>query len=244
MKTKLSGIIKWLVLAVFVVGAGCCYSCGLSGQPVGLSHGAEVVEKTVVETAAETAAESTGGVVAQTTPEESVEQPPICFVHVCGEVISPGVYELAEGQRVFEAVEQAGGFTEQAAESYLNLAEPVFDGMKIVVPDKSKVPEEQLSGSSPVSGPGTAGGAGIGGAGAGKAAGSTGAGTKAAAAKININTATKEELMTLRGIGEARAEDIIRYRQQRGGFGSIEDIMEVSGIKDAAFQKIKDDITV
>ena len=62
--------------------------------------------------------------------------------------------------------------------------------------------------------------------------------------KVNLNTATKEELMTLRGIGEARAEDIIRYRQERGGFERIEDIMEISGIKDAAFQKIKDDIIV
>ena len=62
--------------------------------------------------------------------------------------------------------------------------------------------------------------------------------------KVNLNTATKEELMTLRGIGEARAEDIIRYRQERGGFERIEDIMEISGIKDAEFQKIKDDIIV
>ena len=62
--------------------------------------------------------------------------------------------------------------------------------------------------------------------------------------KVNLNTATKEELMTLRGIGEARAEDIIRYRQKQGGFECIEDIMEISGIKNAAFEKIKDDITV
>lgn len=62
--------------------------------------------------------------------------------------------------------------------------------------------------------------------------------------KVNINTATKEELMTLRGIGEARAEDIIRYRESHGSFQRIEDIMKVSGIKDAAFEKIKGNITV
>ncbi len=62
--------------------------------------------------------------------------------------------------------------------------------------------------------------------------------------KVNLNTATKEELMTLRGVGEAKAADIIKYRESHGGFHKIEDIMKISGIKDAAFQKIKDDITV
>ena len=62
--------------------------------------------------------------------------------------------------------------------------------------------------------------------------------------KINLNTAGKEELMTLRGIGEAKAEAILRYREEQGPFESIEEIMNISGIKEAAFQKIKDDITV
>ena len=62
--------------------------------------------------------------------------------------------------------------------------------------------------------------------------------------RVNLNTATKEEFMTLKGIGESRAEDIIRYREESGGFRSIEDIMKVPGIKDAGFQKIKDRITV
>jgi competence protein ComEA len=61
---------------------------------------------------------------------------------------------------------------------------------------------------------------------------------------VNLNTAGKEELMTLRGVGDAKADDIIRYRESHGGFQKIEDIMKISGIKEAAFQKIKDDITV
>lgn len=146
---------------------------------------------------------------------ETDAAPKTCFVHVCGAVAEPGVYELLDGQRVFEAVELAGGFTAEAEDGYLNLAEQVQDGMKVWVPEKGDVSAEAVLGDKTV-GP----------------------------AKLNINTATKEELMTLRGIGEARAEDIIRYRQKRGGFDRIEDIMEVSGIKDAAFQKMKDDITV
>ena len=74
--------------------------------------------------------------------------------------------------------------------------------------------------------------------------GGTGTGEGGAKAMVNLNTASKEELMTLRGIGESRAEDIIHYREAFGGFRSIEDIMNVSGIKNAAFEKIKDSITV
>ena len=139
------------------------------------------------------------------------------YVHVCGEVKRPGVYELKEGQRVYEAVHLAGGFTDQAAESYLNLAQPVEDGMKLEVPNRDQAPEPEWPkpGESPKT-----------------------------QAKVNLNKASKEELMALRGIGEAKAEDIIRYREEQGGFNCIEDIMNISGIKDAAFQKIKEEITV
>lgn len=250
MKTGLSGMARWLVLAVFVTAAGCCYSCGLRGQTAGVIRGSESQAETAdcpVEDAGRgTAAELPGpmapaegpgcGETAETTePAEAAE---ICFVHVCGEVEDPGVYELLQGQRVFEAVELAGGFTADAAENFLNLAEPVWDGMKILVPDKTMVPEDYEAGLLTGAGydsPGQKTGD--------RAAAGVGDGDQARP-KVNINTAGKEELMTLRGIGQAKAEDIISCRQQRGGFGSIEDIMEVPGIKDAAFQKIKDDITV
>lgn len=206
MKTGISGMAKWLALAVFVLAAGCFYSCGAVGQPVGLSHAETLqMETSQMEPLKE-----------EPSKPETDAAPKTCFVHVCGAVAEPGVYELSDGQRVFEAVELAGGFTAEAADGYLNLAEPVQDGMKVWVPEKGEVSAEAALGDRTGSGP----------------------------AKLNINTATKEELMTLRGIGEARAEDIIRYRQKRGGFDRIEDIMEVSGIKDAAFQKMKDDITV
>lgn len=81
-------------------------------------------------------------------------------------------------------------------------------------------------------------------AGSGVAGGNTGQGGTSGSGLVNLNTATKEELMTLKGIGEAKAEDIIRYREKSGGFKKIEDIMKISGIKEAGFQKIKDDITV
>lgn len=136
----------------------------------------------------------------------------------------------------------AGGFTDKAAEDYLNLAEPVWDGMRLEVPDQEQVPDTEWTARTGVQA-GSHGESGQPGnrADTGMLPGSRGL---PSSEKVNLNTATKEELMTLRGIGEARAEDIIRYREERGGFGRIEDIMEISGIKDAAFQKIKDDIIV
>lgn len=241
-----------LALAVFVAAAGCSYSCGMAGQGE-LLPGTEVKTQEI-EDLPETLSgqevlpvpdivsiKETSG-VSKDVPVSEAGTAASCFVHVCGQVETPGVYELKEGQRVFEAVQMAGGFAEQAARDYLNLAEPVWDGMRLEVPAQDQVPDTDWAAQA-----GSRTGAGQGGsqAGTGQAVGSRqGTGTASSAGKVNLNTAVKEELMTLRGIGEARAEDIIRYREERGGFARIEDIMEISGIKNAAFEKIKDDITV
>lgn len=149
----------------------------------------------------------------------------LCYVYICGEVVNPGVYPMPEGGRVFQAVELAGGFTDAAAAEYLNMADVVQDGMKLVVPAASELAKDKKYGESA-------------GVQTGRADGSV------SRAKVNINTAGKEELKTLTGIGEAKAEDIIRYRTEKGPFQRIEDVMKISGIKDAAFQKIRNDITV
>lgn len=172
-----------------------------------------------------------GADLQELSQEPEAEEPRSCFVYVCGEVVSPGVYELSEGERIYQAIGLAGGFTERAAEASINLAEPVWDGMKLEVPSREQVSESQWMPPEADSGRNPGGGMS---GGQGPAGGS----------KVNLNTATKEELMTLTGIGEAKAAEILRYRQERGGFQSIEDIMNISGIKEASFQKIKDDITV
>lgn len=138
-----------------------------------------------------------------------------CFVYVCGAVVNPGVIELEEGSRVADAIKEAGGLSEGAVPEYLNLAATVADGEKIYVPNA-----EETDGSGTMTF------------------------APAQNAKVNINTATAEELKTLSGIGDKRAADIISYRESHGNFKSIEDIMQVPGIKNAAFEKIKDDITV
>lgn len=146
-----------------------------------------------------------------TGQEETLEK--IC-VYVCGEVKNPGVYELEAGARVAEAVEAAGGMTEEAAESRLNLAEHMTDGQKIEVPSKEQ--EGQLKEEAFGQGSGL----------------------------VNLNTASAEQLTTLRGIGESKAEDILNYREAHGGFRSIEELMQIPGIKERVFEKIKDQITV
>lgn len=147
------------------------------------------------------------------------------YVYICGEVANPGVYELSEDSRIYEAVDAAGGFTENAARESINLASKVSDGMQITIYNKEEAASLSAGGTS-----------------AGKNSGQDQ--VSGSSSLVNLNTATKEELMTLKGIGESKAEDIIRYREKSGGFKKIEDIMKISGIKEAGFQKIKDSITV
>jgi len=138
-------------------------------------------------------------------------------VHVAGAVVSPGVYHLAANARVIDAVEAAGGMTAEADQNSLNLAGTLKDGQKVTVPSQN--------GESGDSG-----------------ANSASSGT--ASSLVNINTADKAALMTLPGIGEVLAQNIIDYREKSGGFSSIEEIKEVNRIGDKLFEQIKDSITV
>lgn len=253
-----SGILRWGILAVFLLAAGCLFSCGASEVSMeialsstdasdealaetGQNAGDEVSAEAGTEAERETFMERVEGNTAENTAENTehmTEPKEDCFVYVCGAVRSPGVYCMENGQRIFEAVEQAGGFTDEAVREYLNLADEICDGMKIFVPNREQLQSGQLPAEGVVSS-GNGDGSGT------DAKGTSGSGkTGAVSEKINLNTASKEELMTLSGIGSARAEDIIRYREQHGGFRRIEDIKKISGIKDAAFEKIKDRISV
>ena len=153
---------------------------------------------------------------------ESVILEQVC-VHVCGSVKKPGVYYLTSGSRVFEAVEAAGGLLEDAAGDYVNLAGEVTDGEQIYIPTEKEVEEGDI-----------------------KAPNSESASSSANAKSelININTASLEELKTLPGIGDTKAQAIISYREKSGNFKSIEEITNVSGIGESSFEKIKEYIKV
>ena len=225
--------VKMAVILICVLAAGVCYSC--DGRQDGWESGELPVMNAPGDAGtsrAEDAPEGNGETgdsdpYGNAKESEETEIPvseetavSVCYVHICGEVVLPGVYEMEEGSRIFQVVERAGGFTERAAAQYLNMAQVVCDGMKIVVPDG-----ESLDGAERY---------GLDSEGGNYGAGSAGAGV----------IMPEGKLMTLKGIGEAKADDIIAYRESHGGFQKIEDIKKISGIKDAAFEKIKDDITV
>ena len=146
------------------------------------------------------------------------------YVYLCGAVRHPGVYRLQTGDRVTDAVAMAGGFGPEAAEEFVNLARLLQDGERIYIPTR-----EETNDRSPLEGVGDV---------------FLPEGPEALTGKVNLNTATREELKTLSGIGDARALEIIRWRESNGSFSRIEDIMKVPGIKEGAFEKIKDSIEV
>ena len=243
-KEEAAGRRKIISVVLCMMAAGICYSCSCMGRG-GLSSQTETrivlgetgseagLEQESLSLESETVREE----ISNTPETETSQETDYFYVHVCGQVVSPGVYQLLKGSRVYEAVALAGGCTETGAPDWLNMAQEVTDGMKIQVPDQETVRrliEEQSAEAELIQISGSAQ----------EGSGRAEAQTSRAGALVNINTADKAQLMTLPGIGESRAEAIIQYREEYGGFQKPEDIMKVSGIKEAAFQKIKDSITV
>ena len=171
--------------------------------------------------------------------DASSEETKTLVVHICGAVSAPGVYELPAGSRIIDVVEAGGGFLPEADEACCNLAEEIVDGCQIYIMTKSEScadgQTEKKAGiqTSPDSDMQTTD----------RNVRSNSA-TALENGLVNLNTADVAALMTLPGIGESRAKAIISYREQHGAFAKIEDIMKISGIKQAAFSKIKDKITV
>ncbi len=156
--------------------------------------------------------------------EEKTEASSAIYVYVCGAVQTPGVYELQDGMRVYEALAAAGGFREDADTGWLNQAALVQDGQRLYVYTQEETQTLSADASQMEVD--------------GLVSGSTANG------KVDLNTASKETLMTLPGIGEARAEAILAYRSEHGRFASIEEIQNISGIKSALFEKIREKIMV
>ena len=150
--------------------------------------------------------------------EDVVASEDTITVYVCGAVVQEGVYELPAGSRISDALLMAGGYDENALHGYVNLAEKLEDGERIYFPDYQEL--EEL-GIVPIS--------------------ST---ESSESGLVNINTADAEMLKTLPGIGDAKAADIIAYREEHGAFSSIEDIKNVSGIGESIYNRISSGITV
>ena len=197
-------------------GAGREDASGDAGQP---GDSADGTEESMAGDAGQPGGSGDGTVTENT----------VIYVDVTGAVKAPGVYTLPAGSRVFEAIALAGGAREDASLENLNQAGILQDGQQIRVYTEEEAAQMAQQGSLP-SLPG--------------AEAAAGQKESQEASKVNINTAGKEELMTLTGIGETRAEAILAYRQETGGFQAPEDLMQVEGIKEKTFEKLKDQITV
>lgn len=165
--------------------------------------------------------ETTGEIEVQTVEEESED---LIYVYVCGQVRTPGVYSMAEGSRLFQAVDMAGGILPEGDLTRINLAAPLEDGQKVYIPSREEAETMPETEKTPDKSEDTIYGISNG--------------------RVNINQASKEALMTLPGIGEAKADAILAYRQTEGVFESTEELMQVPGIKEGVFSKIKDRISI
>ena len=153
--------------------------------------------------------------------ETADEQDAMIYVYICGAVTEPGVYEIAEGSRLFELIDASGGMLESADATSQNLARVVEDGEQILILTKEEAEERRKSGMAVAP-----------------------TNTDKKQGLVNINTATVQELTTLTGIGESRALAIIAYREEKGLFQSIDGIKKVAGIKEGLFERIKNQITI
>lgn len=163
----------------------------------------------------------------KTEPVDVTEEPKALYIHVCGAVVTEGLYVLPAGSRLADGIAAAGGFSETADTAYHNLAACLSDGQKIYVPTLEETEALPVSERGEAVGTGEPGPETL-------SSGQEG--------KVNLNTAGKDELMTLPGIGEAKAERILQYREKVGKFQRIEEIRNVSGIGEAIFERIKETI--
>ena len=152
--------------------------------------------------------------------------PQNCYVDIKGEVLRPGVYEFSCESRIQEVIKKAGGFTEEADETKINLAQKITDQMQIIVPNVHSKQEDGLTEGNSEKGSST-----------NTSVSNSKQGT------ININTATLEELQTIKGIGKKKAEAILQYRKEHGAFRTKEDLLQVKGIGKKALEAIESQVT-
>lgn len=214
-------IIKISIILIIFILCGCLYSCkdsektvvSLEEQTEDVKDEAESKSTSDVETDAKSSASN------NIDEKKETESKKLICVYICGEVQTPGVYQVEEGARMYQVIELAGGILETGAQNYLNLAESVTDGQKVVVPTIEEASQLETVQEEPMQ---------------------DGASSK----YININTADEATLDTLPGIGASKAKSIIAYRESNGGFKSVEELMQIEGIKEGVYNKIKDMITV
>lgn len=199
---------RWVIAAAFIIliifGAGIKYS--------DYKHSQQAKEDIVLKSD-------------KSQDETAPEAAKIIEVYITGAVTHPGVYRLKEGDRMYQAVELAGGAREDADISHLEMARPLIDGETIPIPCQGEVPEMMTANNGGYTSPANSG--------------------QSSGGRVNINTASAQEMAdNLDGIGSGLGERIVDYRNNNGMFKDIEEIKNVSGIGEKRYEAIKDKITV
>lgn len=213
-------VILFILIAILTSG------CSKGGSEIILENSADETAFLISDDMERAVDFASVDISSETSLDSDIEE--TVTVYVCGAVKAPGVYELSSDERLIAAVEAAGGFLPEADTIYVNLAARLQDGMKLKIPtlsETAQIDEGDLQSydESEENADNKNGGA---------------------AALVNINTADRDMLKTLPGIGDGIAGRIIEYREQNGSFKKPEDIMNVTGIKSKLFSKFKDHITV
>ena len=228
---------KYIIITatcLFLIVTGVCYSCSYEknrGQEILLSS-----DDNIGDDDDPSKAENKDDIIhSKEDKPQSNSEPQIIelteelhestiYVHICGAVVNPDVYQVKTGTRLVELIDYAGGLIPEAADDYINQAISVEDGQRIYIPTKNELNE--LSVDQYVIGDNQK------------------QSDIEIDKKVNINTADETRLMSLPGIGQAKAKSIIEYRNKNGSFKAIEDIVNISGIKEGLFTQIKDLLTV
>ena len=158
--------------------------------------------------------------------ETTTIMPQNCYVDIKGEVLRPGVYEFSCESRIQEVIKKAGGFTEEADETKINLAQKITDQMQIIVPNVQSKQEGGVTEEN-----------------SGKGSSTNTNVFNSKQGTVNINMATLEELQTIKGIGKKKAEAILQYRKEHGAFRTKEDLLQVKGIGKKALEAIESQVT-
>lgn len=215
-------IIAILLLSLGITAGAA--ACGSSGIALTQTDAVPATEAAAPEVVAESeAVETTAAAGGQDESDKDTgdEEPSVVCVYVCGAVMSPGVYNLPEGARIYEALALAGGLTAEADTAAVNQAQALTDGMMIRIPAVGESVTQNPVQSTNAD-----------------AAGNGGSGL------VNLNTADAAQLCTLPGIGETKAAAILQYREQHGGFTSKDELMNVSGIGEATYRNLESLITI
>lgn len=214
-----------VLTGMFLLISGVCYSCAYHNKSAAVLLPGQKIQSLQEDNEEEAVSPEAKVSVSDPGDDGTMQtlEKPLIYVHICGAVEQPGVYQVSEDARLIDVITLSGGLTKEAAGDYINQAEPVSDGQRYYIPSTEDVAD--LSGSDYMQG-------------------LQGSFVDTKASYVNINTATKEQLMSLPGIGEAKAGSIIAYRDANGAFQAVEELMNIPGIKEGLFNQVSSMIRV